>query len=47
VEVMLMPLKEYAGNVLRKGIATHADCGWLAIDYLLGSGLITYDDIRS
>ena len=36
VEVMLMPLKEYAGNVLRKGLATHADCGWVAIDYLLG-----------
>lgn len=46
VEVMTMPLRQYAADVLRKGLATHADCGWLAIDYMLQHKMITVEDIR-
>ncbi len=45
-EVGLLPLRTYVHEVLRKGLATHADCGWLAIDRLMSMGKITYEDIK-
>ncbi len=45
IEVITMPLKQFVNDVLRTGLTTHADCGWLAIDYLLQHKMIKLEDI--
>lgn len=46
IEVELIPLAQYVKNVLRKGLASHGECAWLAIDYLLRKKIISLEDIN-
>ena len=45
ISVELIPIKDYVRDVLRKGKTSHSECGWLAIDYLLQTKVISLSDI--
>ncbi len=46
IQVETIPLREYVETVLRTGNTSHAECGWLAIDFLLRNGYIQPRDIN-
>jgi len=45
IDLVTLPLRRFVNEVLRRGNATHADCGWLAIDYMLRHDMLQLSDI--
>ena len=47
IQVVVMPLKDFMNDMLRKGKVCHPEIAWAAVDYMLQNKMITLEDIAA